>query len=115
MDIFGYIRGGNVPAPKNEGKTMNRTTWNTTFERADVAKIPTKKILIVFAVWNNETRKFSYDYTVKEFEIYYEETDLKKLCENVVAFKEGYINGKIGKELYKFELNNFYEIEHVEA
>ena len=23
MDIFGYIRGGNVPAPKNEGKQMN--------------------------------------------------------------------------------------------
>ena len=23
MDIFGYTRGGNVPAPKNEGKQMN--------------------------------------------------------------------------------------------
>lgn len=22
LDIFGYTRGGNVPAPKNEGKTM---------------------------------------------------------------------------------------------
>ena len=23
LDIFGYTRGGNVPAPKNEGKQMN--------------------------------------------------------------------------------------------
>lgn len=78
-------------------------------------EIPTKKLLIVFCVWNNETRNFSYDYTVKEFEIYDEKTDLKKLCENVAAFKEGYINGRIGKELYKIELNSFYEIDHLEV
>ena len=24
MDIFGYIRGGNVPAPKNDGKQMGK-------------------------------------------------------------------------------------------
>lgn len=25
LDIFGYIRGGNVPAPKKEGKQMAKT------------------------------------------------------------------------------------------
>ena len=80
------------------------------FEASDAVEIPTKKILMVFCVWNNETRDFSYDYTVKEFEICDEKTDLKKLCENVAAFKERYINGRIGKELYKIELNSFYEI-----
>ena len=28
LDIFGYIRGGNVPAPKNEGKTMITLDYN---------------------------------------------------------------------------------------
>lgn len=85
------------------------------FDVYDDVEIPTKKILIVFCVWNNETRKFFYDYTVKEFEIYDEKTDLKKLCENVTAFKEGYINGKIGKKLYDIGLVNFYPIDHLEA
>ena len=73
------------------------------------------KILMIFGVWNNETRAFSYDYTVKEFEIYDKETNLKKLCENVASFKEGYINGKIGRKVYEINLVNYYEIEHVEA
>lgn len=85
------------------------------FKVPAAVEIPTKKLLIVFCVWNNETRHFSYDYTVKEFEIYDEKTDLKKLCENVASFKEGYINGRIGKELYKIELNSFYEIDHLEV
>ena len=32
LDIFGYIRGGNVPAPKNKGKQMNdehKYSWTT--------------------------------------------------------------------------------------
>ena len=85
------------------------------FEVSSAAKIPTKKILIIFCVWNNETHYFFYDYTVKDFEIYGEETDLKKLCQNEAAFKEGYINGKIGRKVFDITLVNFYPIDHLEV
>ena len=32
LDIFGYIRGGNVPAPKNEGKQMAKNNDVKTYD-----------------------------------------------------------------------------------
>lgn len=45
MDIFGYIRGGNVPAPKNEGKLMDiKGNIHLFFEQSGVFKNEFKKM-----------------------------------------------------------------------
>lgn len=47
LDIFGYTRGGNVAAPKNEDKTMEKE-YLVRFEPAD-DRYCTKMTIFVFA------------------------------------------------------------------
>lgn len=49
LDIFGYTRGGNVPAPKNEGKQMNALKeYMVRYIPAD-NRYCTEKTIFVFA------------------------------------------------------------------
>lgn len=110
LDIFGYIRGGNVPAPKNEGKQMNRTTFNTTFELDK--QIPTKKILITYYVLDLISSDTWNDYVIKDF---FEQKDYTHLVNDFLSFKENYMNSKYSVQRYRVKLHNYLIIEHREV
>lgn len=115
LDIFGYIRGGNSAAPKNEGKLMS-TTFNTTFESADAVQIPKTTILITFYVFDRVKGCGWHDYVIKEFEIIdLKEFDFSKMVHNVLEFKQDYMNGHAGCDRYRVSFYDFLIIEHREV